>query len=60
MSRTRIAFRVTRSYGRTPWGVFTNLWPTAESRRDREGGYWYCHLHTPRWVVEIHPVAVED
>ena len=52
----RIAVRLTRSYGRTRWGVFTNLWPTALSRGDRDTlGTWYANLHTPRYVLEIYP-----
>ena len=44
---------VTRTAGRTRWGVFTNFWPTATSRRDRIAGR-YFHVHTPWRVLEVY------
>jgi hypothetical protein len=39
----------------TRWGVFTNLWPTHVSKKDRNtDGIWYCNLHTPLGVVECY------
>jgi hypothetical protein len=40
--------------GLTPWGVFTNLWPTTLSRMDRATlGCWYFHVHTPFLQIQI-------
>ena len=35
-------------------GIFTNLGPSAASRRDRAGGLWYWHLHTPWFAVQLY------
>ena len=40
--------------GQTPYGVFTNLWPTALCRRDRQAlGGWYFTLHLGTWRLNI-------
>lgn len=46
------ASRYTRNL--TRWGVFTNLDPSAASRRDRADGYWYLDIHTPALFVRLH------
>jgi hypothetical protein len=50
-----IRFTVTRSHGRTPWGVFGNVWPTSANRIDRATvGGWYVNIHTPWRVIEVY------
>lgn len=41
--------------GQTPLGLFTNLWPTALNRRDRETvGGWYCDIHVGTWRLQCY------
>lgn len=46
---------ITHPHGRTRWGVFTNLWPTNTSKRDRKAAGAYLHIHTPWRVMEVYP-----
>jgi hypothetical protein len=39
-----------KSYGRTPWGIFGNVF----DREDRKLSSWYAHFHTPWFVLEIY------
>lgn len=50
----RMSVIVSRPYGRTHWGLFGNVWPTAECRADRETlNVAYLDIHTPFGVIEI-------
>ena len=41
---------LTRTRGRTPWGLFGNVFPGEVNRRDRAIVGPTLHVHTP-WVV---------
>jgi hypothetical protein len=42
-------YRVRRSYGMTPWGIFTNAFDAGD--RATLGG-WYFNVHTPWAILE--------
>lgn len=43
-----------RQHGRlTRFGMFTNVWPTAINRTDRQIVGWYVHLHAWPFVLYV-------
>lgn len=43
-----------RIVGQTPLGLYTNLWPTALNRRDRQAmGCWYVVFHVGPWTLDF-------
>ena len=45
---------IDRVPGQTPLGLFTNLWPSARCRADRQAlEGWYLTVHVGTWRLEL-------